>query len=138
VAEEHIPLIVEIHNAVNDEAWRRILAWEAATHPACRDVRLVRFVGRPGERSPKSLSLEIFAGRRAPFDRHDWLIDRCGRAQVRYVVDFYDGALPPGQVGVPICIDARPALDSLASAVDRFRKYWLTFPFLVPFKKCID
>ena len=125
VAEEQIPLIVEIHNAVNDEAWRRIVSWEARFHPDCKDIRLVRFVGRPGERSPKSLLLEIFAGRRAPFDRHDWLIDRCGQAQIRYVVDFYDGNLPSGQVGVPICIDARPALDSVALAVERLKKYFL-------------
>ena len=25
-----------------------------------------------------------------PFDRHDWLVDRCGR-DVRYIIDFYDG-----------------------------------------------
>jgi hypothetical protein len=23
-----------------------------------------------------------------PFDRHDWIVDRCGR-EVRYVIDFY-------------------------------------------------
>lgn len=25
-----------------------------------------------------------------PFDRHDWIVDRCGR-EVRYVIDYYDG-----------------------------------------------
>ena len=125
MAEEHIPLIVEIHNAVNDEAWKRILGWEEKFNPECRDIRLVRFVGRPGERSPKSLLLEMFAGRKAPFDRHDWLIDRCGREQARYVVDFYDGQLSPGQLGVPICVDARPALDSVDALVCRVKKYLL-------------
>lgn len=24
----------------------------------------------------------------APFDRHDWVIDRCGK-EVRYIIDFY-------------------------------------------------
>lgn len=24
----------------------------------------------------------------APFDRHDWVVDRCG-TEVRYVIDFY-------------------------------------------------
>ena len=124
MAEEHIPLIVEIHNAVNDEAWRRIQAWEAVFHPECKDIRLVRFVGRPGERSPKSLFFEIFGGRKAPFDRHDWLIDRCGNEQVRYVVDFYDGSIPPGQLGVPICIDARPAIDSVSAFLSRIKKYF--------------
>lgn len=31
-----------------------------------------------------------------PFDRHDWIVDRCGR-EVRYVIDFYDG----GTVTIP-------------------------------------
>ena len=25
-----------------------------------------------------------------PFDRHDWIVDRCGK-HVRYVIDYYDG-----------------------------------------------
>ncbi len=30
-----------------------------------------------------------------PFDRHDWIVDRCG-VEVRYVIDFYQGrAMPP-------------------------------------------
>lgn len=27
-------------------------------------------------------------GGAAPFDRHDWIVDRCGK-EVRYVIDFY-------------------------------------------------
>ena len=43
--------------------------------------------------------------REAPFDRHDWIVDRCGR-EVRYVIDFY--AHDPGN-GLPptTIIDAR-------------------------------
>ncbi len=25
-----------------------------------------------------------------PFDRHDWIVDRCGK-DVRYIIDYYDG-----------------------------------------------
>ena len=25
-----------------------------------------------------------------PFDRHDWIVDRCGK-HVRYIIDYYDG-----------------------------------------------
>ena len=121
INKEKIPLIVDIHNAVNEEAWRRILAWERKNHPDCLDTRLIRFVGRPGDRSPTSLFNEYFRGRLPPFDRHDWLIDRCGREHVRYVVDFYDGKLEEGMVGVPICVDARPALDSLGAFIDRLK-----------------
>jgi cytochrome c heme-lyase len=54
-----------------------------------------------------------------PFDRHDWIIDRCGK-EVRYVIDFYSGAPGPG-AAVAMFIDARPALDSFEAAWDRLR-----------------
>jgi hypothetical protein len=35
-----------------------------------------------------------------PFDRHDWVVDRCGQ-EVRYVIDFYfyDDKAGTSQVG---------------------------------------
>lgn len=32
-----------------------------------------------------------FLGFKLPFDRHDWVVDRCG-TDVRYIIDFYNGA----------------------------------------------
>ena len=32
-----------------------------------------------------------FLGFKLPFDRHDWVVDRCGK-DVRYIIDFYNGA----------------------------------------------
>eukprot|EP00058_Branchiostoma_floridae_P026618 XP_002612109.1 hypothetical protein BRAFLDRAFT_108880 [Branchiostoma floridae] len=32
-----------------------------------------------------------------PFDRHDWIVDRCGK-QVRYIIDYYDCCFPTPQV----------------------------------------
>jgi cytochrome c heme-lyase len=32
-------------------------------------------------------------GYTAPFDRHDWVIDRCGK-KIEYVIDFYAGKQP--------------------------------------------
>ena len=29
-----------------------------------------------------------------PFDRHDWVVDRCG-TEVRYIIDFYTGKTDP-------------------------------------------
>ena len=43
--------------------------------------------GRPQEFSPKARLLNLL-GYRLPFDRHDWVVDRCGR-EVRYIFDFY-------------------------------------------------
>lgn len=61
-------------------------------------------------------------GYKLPFDRHDWVVDRCGR-QVRYVIDFYAG--PPTPSGSPsMHMDVRPALDSFGAALDRLRMQW--------------
>ena len=54
-----------------------------------------------------------------PFDRHDWIIDRCGQ-QVRYVIDYY-GCEPQSDNSVPIYLDVRPALDSFTAVWDRMK-----------------
>ena len=65
-----------------------------------------------------------------PFDRHDWIVDRCGK-EVRYVIDFYHVESGVSKDAIPhladtrsvqsIAIDARPAIDSLESFVDRIK-----------------
>lgn len=56
---------------------------------------------------------ESLASRYAPpFDRHDWVVDRCG-TRIRYVIDFYSGRSPaPGSAAPSFFLDVRPALDS--------------------------
>lgn len=48
-----------------------------------------------------------------PFDRHDWVIDRCG-TQVEYVIDFYAGK-NEGKAGKALnfFLDVRPKLNTL-------------------------
>ena len=61
----------------------------------------------------------------APFDRHDWIIDRCG-TRVRYIIDFYSGAPAsdlagaataaggggaPARSPISFYLDVRPAPD---------------------------
>jgi cytochrome c heme-lyase len=58
-------------------------------------------------------------GYKLPFDRHDWIVDRCGQ-DVRYVIDFYTGAPQPG-VPTSMHLDVRPALDSVGALWDRLR-----------------
>ncbi len=58
-----------------------------------------------------------------PFDRHDWIVDRCGQ-DVRYIIDYYDGGevKPSGEFTL---LDVRPALDSFTALKDRMRvAYW--------------
>jgi cytochrome c heme-lyase len=43
--------------------------------------------------------LNTILGYMAPFDRHDWVIDRCG-TRVDYVIDFYAGRPGRGMTDV--------------------------------------
>ena len=144
---EDMKTIVPIHNAVNERAWGEVMKWERGQGgEACGGVRLVSFKGRPRDRTPKAwlnvalgsvpppllylifLHCAFADGRHdrytAPFDRHDWVINRCGQ-EVRYVIDFYSGrapqagaagtgsGLPPKDAGnLSFYLDVRPAVDS--------------------------
>ena len=56
-----------------------------------------------------------------PFDRHDWIVDRCGRDQ-RYVIDYYaEPTADPDDIP-NIFLDVRPAL-TFGGAIDRVRMY---------------
>lgn len=62
-----------------------------------------------------------------PFDRHDWIVDRCGK-DVRYVIDYYDG----GDVDKTYQfanLDVRPALDSFDNWWDRTKVMYMRFKY---------
>jgi cytochrome c heme-lyase len=148
IDESTIPLVVRIHNDVNEKGWREVQRWESTLH-GCNDPRLVRFLGRPNDISPKAWFNTNIMFREAPFDRHDWFVDRGdGQEPRRYVIDFYeqasksspDGGLlgkmkqmmgqsnasppPESPATIPkMYIDVRPALDSPEAAVDRFHMF---------------
>ena len=152
--EEDMRSVVAIHNAVNEQTWREVLKWERLHQAECGQPRLVRFQGRPTDYSPKA-RLRSLVGYQLPFDRHDWVVDRCGKqvalaaqlpppppltlfypagsggpvvpngprragAQVRYVIDFYNGRPDPSKP-VSFYLDVRPALDDWGGVVDRVR-----------------
>ena len=107
--------VVPIHNAVNERAWAEIKAWEApwiarlnaqraqqqqqnASNErraagggpgTCDGPRLHSFAGLSDRPTPRA-RLNTLLGYQAPFDRHDWVVDRCG-VRVEYVIDFYAG-----------------------------------------------
>ena len=76
--EEDMRSVVAIHNAVNEQTWREVLKWERLHQAECGQPRLVRFQGRPTDYSPKA-RLRSLVGYQLPFDRHDWVVDRCGK-----------------------------------------------------------
>nr|DBA44762.1 TPA_exp: holocytochrome c synthase [Anthoceros agrestis] len=122
VSERDMEAVVTTHNAVNESTWNRLLQWERLYSQlflgsAEYEPRLLYFKGRPHDLSPKA-HVKKLLGYGAPFDRHDWTVDRGGR-EMRYVIDFYydDNA----QAKWPFVIDVRPALDSVPAALLRAR-----------------
>ena len=60
----------------------------------------------------------------APFDRHDWVVERCG-TRVRYVIDFYTGRSSGSNKGdMPFYLDVRPALDNWEGVKMRLEGLW--------------
>lgn len=113
-SEMDVPGVVRIHNAVNEESWRRVAWWEQVageSRPA-----LAEFRGRGSSFSPKA-RFKNALGYTLPFDRHDWLVQRSDGSLRRYVIDFYQGRGSPEKVH----IDARPAIDSPSAAFERLR-----------------
>ncbi|GAB0493261.1 hypothetical protein MMPV_004537 [Pyropia vietnamensis] len=118
VEEADMDAVVAVHNSMNEATWAEVLAWERAYHAGeCAHPSLAQFRGRPHDRSPASRFRGAFRGYPAPFDRHDWTVDRCG-TPVRYIIDYYhwdDGRAEPIEIHV------RPAADSAAAVWDRLR-----------------
>ncbi|TCD61413.1 Cytochrome c1 heme lyase [Steccherinum ochraceum] len=114
-------VIVPIHNAVNERAWAEVMKWEAGQGgDKCGGIKLVSFKGRPQDRTPKAW-VKTLLGYSAPFDRHDWVVDRCG-TRMRYVIDFYTGRGVTG--GPSFYLDVRPAVDNLEGARMRVERFW--------------
>jgi len=60
--------------------------------------------------SPKA-RINTLLGYTAPFDRHDWIVDRCG-TRVDYVIDFYAGRAKGATGGPSFYLDVRPKLNT--------------------------
>ena len=115
--------IIRIHNTNNELAWQAVLKWEMALHKKeCPSgPQLIRFGGRAKDYSPRA-RIRNWMGYVLPFDRHDWVVDRCG-TEVRYIIDYYDGELdsPTGKFAH---LDVRPAMDRFGNIWDRMVVAW--------------
>jgi cytochrome c heme-lyase len=160
--EDAVESMVAVHNFLNEGAWAEIIEWERRfgkglshgwrecskgeegsqsgamlgttwTDRETPAPRLVRFLGRPDEMTPKAKFLQTMGwvwpskyGGEPPFDRHDWYVRR-QRADgsgedVRYVIDYYSG--PPEPTGEPVFyLDVRPAVDTPSAAVARMMRW---------------
>ena len=130
---ESIPSVLRIHNAVNERSWHQVRRWEREIR-GNYEPRLVKFVGRPKDLSPRAWFNSRVLGTGEPFDRHDWYVEDAtgGGGPRRYVIDFYEGeggggggaGGTPAAAGPPsMYIDVRPALDSPSAAADRMAMF---------------
>ena len=127
--------VVPLHNAVNERVWHLIKTdWEhkyaGDENAPCDGPRLLEFKGQgAGRKSPRAKWLGLW-GYEEPFDRHDWVVERCpvgvreqgwgdqkGWGEVRrveYVIDFYRGrgSASGGGGKVGFFLDVRPKLNS--------------------------
>ncbi|TGZ58142.1 hypothetical protein CRM22_009756 [Opisthorchis felineus] len=124
ITQQDMEHIIRIHNINNELAWREVLKWEALHANECRSPKLRKFAGDAKKYSPRA-RIRSTLGYELPFDRHDWIVDRCGR-DVRYVIDYYDGG-PADKHGRFTLLDVRPALDSVEAVYDRARVAWMRF-----------
>ena len=74
----------------------------------CGGPRLDSFMGLSTTMSPKA-RFNSFLGYTPPFDRHDWIVDRCG-TKIEYIIDFYPGK-NEGK-GISFYLDVRPKLNT--------------------------
>jgi cytochrome c heme-lyase len=118
VDEADVDSVVMVHNAMNEDTWRRVAQWEKLHRYASGHPMLLRFRGRPDELSPLAM-LNVATGGQRPFDRHDWYVDREGR-EVRYVIDYYFNEEKAG-TSEQFDVVVRPALDSVDALVDRLK-----------------
>lgn len=62
-----------------------------------------------------------------PFDRHDWIVDRCGK-EVRYIIDYYDGGEIDNKYQFAL-LDVRPAFDSFENVWDRMKVFYMRYRY---------
>ena len=119
VEESTIPMVIQIHNSVNERSWNLVKRWERELH-GVEEPRLVTILGRPDKLSPKAMFQTFVLQKEPPFDRHDWCVDRGDGVSRRYIIDFYGRDSPVSNSGMPsMALDVRPALDSPGAVIDR-------------------
>ncbi|KAF7700279.1 hypothetical protein HF521_003237 [Silurus meridionalis] len=79
ISQKDMTNIISIHNQNNEQAWKEILRWEALHSKECPcGPALKRFGGKAKDFTPRA-RFRHWMGHELPFDRHDWILDRCGK-----------------------------------------------------------
>ncbi|GAV30384.1 hypothetical protein PMKS-003895 [Pichia membranifaciens] len=123
--EQDMKTVVPLHNMVNEVAWAYVLNWEKGQGgETCGGIKLSSFKGDAKKVTPRAAIGHYIFGRDLPFDRHDWVINRCGK-EVEYVIDFYTTPVMEGEEP-KFFLDVRPKLNSVEGVRMRlFRAFGL-------------
>lgn len=126
ISQKDMGDIIKIHNANNEQAWQEVLKWEALHAKECGNPKLKSFGGKASDYSPRA-RIRSWMGYELPFDRHDWIVDRCGK-DVRYVIDYYDGGMVDEKYKFAL-LDVRPAMDSFDNVWDRMKVCYMRWKY---------
>jgi cytochrome c heme-lyase len=123
-SEEDMASVVALHNNMNEKTWAKVVEWERQTFHENATPKLLKFMGRPHDLSPKARFKHYVLGHPLPYDRHDWTVLREDGTTVRYVIDYYydesrareteDSSMPhllDHDATPSLLVDVRPALD---------------------------
>jgi cytochrome c heme-lyase len=91
----------------------------------CGGPKLYSFLGLSTSMSPKA-RFNTLLGYTAPFDRHDWVVDRCG-TKIEYIIDFYKGSDRNAGGKLNFYLDVRPKLNSFEGWKMRAAKFFGVF-----------
>ena len=136
--EEHVEMMVLIHNFLNERAWKEIIDWETLAGSDVSQLQLARFQGRPGTLSPRARMFLWLAwafpnkfSSEPPFDRHDWIVRRGPTEthpegeEIRYIIDYYsneDEDAHSDENEASFNLDVRPAISNLSTIQMRWKK----------------
>lgn len=101
---------------------RKVVDRPLLIHHSCGGPKLLSFSGLSKDLTPKA-RFNTLLGYHAPFDRHDWVVDRCG-TKIEYVIDFYSGR-DEGKPGKSLnfYLDVRPKLNTVEGWKMRIGKF---------------
>lgn len=110
--EGDMKTVVPLHNVVNEVAWKYIQNWERGQGgEQCGGIQLTSFKGDAKKITPRAAIGHYIFGKDLPFDRHDWVVNRCGK-EIEYVIDFYTTPVQAGDEP-KFFLDVRPKLNSV-------------------------
>jgi cytochrome c heme-lyase len=130
--EDDMASVVALHNNMNEKTWAKVVEWERQTYKADATPKLLKFMGRPHDLSPKARLKHWVFGHPLPYDRHDWTVLRDDGTTIRYTIDYYyddtraqtteESSMPQlhDRDATPsLLVDVRPALDGPGQLVAR-------------------